>query len=84
LIVKCQAYVEAGVQEAVLIDPQGQCYWVYTTDDMESPEARPDTEWWQSGALPDFRLCVTLITRPEDKNIEREYVQNVFGQKINK
>jgi Uma2 family endonuclease len=71
---KCRVYVEAGVKEAVLIDPQGQCSWVYKEDDLEPP-AIPDTEWWQSNALSDFKLCVGLITRPENKDIEREYTE---------
>lgn len=79
LVDKCLAYVEAGVQEAVLIDPQGQRYWVYTTEDME-PAERPDTELWQSTALPDFKLYVGLITRPEDTNIEREYREYLRGK----
>lgn len=72
LITKCNAYIEAGVKEAVLIDPQGHRYWVYKADDLE-PEEKPDTEWWESEFLPDFRLCVALITRPEDDEVDREY-----------
>jgi Uma2 family endonuclease len=71
---KCLAYLDNIV--AILIDPQGQCYWVYTTDDLE-PAERPNTELWQSTVLPDFTLCVGLITRPEDKNIGRQYREYV-------